>query len=154
MFGAKAKRHVEKIRGRDKSWLTGKAWAKDPPSTGDCVGPALDPEQLTVRFWTILIVSLWWSSSSVWESGWEVFPPLPLDLVKGDKLGFFASTFILSINSSSFKVTWVSLYSLDQGCQTVQCQWAPFWFLEGTRQQRSWTDTLQSSLPWPPGWKQ
>lgn len=50
MFGAKAKRHVEKIRGRDESRLTGKAWAKDPPSTGDCVGPALDPEQLTVRF--------------------------------------------------------------------------------------------------------
>lgn len=47
---AKAKRPREKIGGRDKSRLTGKPWARILHSTGDCVGPALDPEQLTVHF--------------------------------------------------------------------------------------------------------
>lgn len=106
-------------------------------STRDCVNPALDSEQLSIseQLSSHLNNAIPLLSGSLAGS---LLPPFPCDLAKGDNLGIFASTCILSISSSSLKVTWVSLCSLDQQCQTVKCQWAPFSFLEGTRQQRSW----------------
>lgn len=118
-------------------------------STSDRVNPALDSEQLSIseQLSSHLNNAIPLLSGSLAGS---LLPPFPCDLAKGDNLGIFASTCILSISSSSLKVTWVSLCSLDQQCQTVKCQWAPFSFLEGTRQQRSWIALFVYTVNWHP----